>query len=66
MGYKILKEVYIGPKSIMMYMINNSGEVLYYERSSEAIEFVNILNRNSDNNTTYKLVPCKIQDGITI
>ena len=64
MGYKILKEVYVGPKSINVYMLNGMSEVL--ERASEAMELVNILNRNSDNNTTYKLVSCKIQDGTKV
>lgn len=66
MGYKILKEVYVGPKSINVYMLNGVSEVLQIERASEAMELLNILNRNSDNNTTYKLVPCKIQDGTKV
>ncbi len=66
MGYKILKEVYVGPKSINVYMLNGVSEVLQIERASEAMELLNILNRNSDNNTTYKLVPCKTQDGTKV
>tara|TARA_R100000654_G_scaffold35970_1_gene61485 strand:- start:327 stop:527 length:201 start_codon:yes stop_codon:yes gene_type:complete len=66
MGYKILKEVYVGPKSINVYLLNGMSEVLQIERASEAMELVNILNRNSDNNTTYKLVSCKIQDGTKV
>ena len=47
MGYKILKEVYVGPKSINVYMLNGMSEVLQIERASEAMELVNILNRLS-------------------
>jgi hypothetical protein len=66
MGFKILKEVCVGAETVKVYMLDEMGEVLEMETTQKALDFIAILNRNSDNNTTYKLVSCKTQDGTKV
>ena len=63
MGFKILKEVCVGAETVKVYMLDEMGEVLEMETTQKALDFIAILNRNSDNNTSYKLVSCKTHTG---
>ena len=66
MGYKILKEVCVGAETVKVYMLDELGEVMEIDTTEKALDFIAILNRNSDNNTTYKLVSCKTQSGTKV
>ena len=57
--YRILKEVQLGSEMVEVYMLDGLGELLIIKELGDAVDMVNLLNINSDNNTNYKLVkPC--------
>ncbi len=56
----------MGAETVKVYMLDELGEVLEIETTEKALDFIAILNRNSDNNTTYKLVSCKTHVGTKI
>lgn len=44
---------------VEVYMLDGLGELLIIKELGDAVDMVNLLNINSDNNTNYKLVkPC--------
>lgn len=54
--YRILKEVHVGSEMVEVYMLDGLGELLIFDDLSHALDMVNLLNINSDNNTNYKVV----------
>ena len=56
MMYRILKEVQVASEIVQVYMLDGLGELLIFDDLSEALDMVNLLNINSDNNTNYKVV----------
>lgn len=54
--YRILKEVQVGSEVVQVYMLDGLGELLIFDDLSHALDMVNLLNINSDNNTNYKVV----------
>ena len=54
--YRILKEVQVGTEIVQVYMLDGLGELLIIKDLGDSVDMVNLLNVNSDNNTTYKLV----------
>jgi len=54
--YRILKEVQVGTEIVQVYMLDGLGELLIIKDLGDAVDMVNLLNVNSDNNTNYKLV----------
>ena len=54
--YRILKEVQVGTETVQVYMLDGLGELLIIKDLGDAVDMVNLLNVNSDNNTNYKLV----------
>ena len=54
--YRILKEVQVGTEIVQVYMLDGLGELLIIKDLGDAVDVVNLLNVNSDNNTNYKLV----------
>jgi len=54
--YRILKEVQVGTEIVQVYMLDGLGELLIIKNLGDAVDMVNLLNVNSDNNTNYKLV----------
>lgn len=54
--YRILKEVQVGSEMVEVYMLDGLGELLIIRNLGDAVDMVNMLNINSDNNTHYKLV----------
>ena len=54
--YRILKEVQVGTEILQVYMLDGLGELLIIKDLGDAVDMVNLLNVNSDNNTNYKLV----------
>ncbi len=54
--YRILKEVHVGSEMVEVYMLDGLGELLIIRNLGDAVDMVNMLNINSDNNTHYKLV----------
>jgi hypothetical protein len=54
--YRILKEVQVGAEIVQVYMLDGLGELLIIKDLGDAVDMVNLLNVNSDNNTNYKLV----------
>jgi|TARA_Y100000289_G_C3895851_1_gene136474 hypothetical protein len=54
--YRILKEVQVGTEIVQVYMLDGLGELLIIKDLGDAVDMVNLLNINSDNNTEYKLV----------
>jgi len=54
--YRILKEVQVGSEMVQVYMLDGLGELLIIKELGDAVDMVNLLNINSDNNTSYKLV----------
>ena len=53
---RILKEVQVGSEVVQVYMLDGLGELLIFDDLSHALDMVNLLNINSDNNTNYKVV----------
>ncbi len=54
MSLKILKEIQAVDGSVInVYMIDELGEVLSFEEVYKALDLVALLNKNSDNKTTY-------------
>ncbi len=54
MSLKILKEIQAVDGSVInVYMIDELGEVLSFEDVYKALDLVALLNKNSDNKTTY-------------
>jgi hypothetical protein len=41
---------------VQVYMLDGLGELLIFDDLSHALDMVNLLNINSDNNTNYKVV----------
>jgi hypothetical protein len=56
MMYRILKEVQVASEVVQVYMLDGLGELLILNDLSEALDMVNLLNINSDNNTHYKVI----------
>lgn len=54
--YRILKEVQVASEVVQVYMLDGLGELLIFDDLSHALDMVNLLNINSDNNTNYKVV----------
>ena len=54
--YRILKEVQGASEVVQVYMLDGLGELLIFDDLSHALDMVNLLNINSDNNTNYKVV----------
>tara|TARA_R100001509_G_C4685033_1_gene154836 strand:- start:293 stop:469 length:177 start_codon:yes stop_codon:yes gene_type:complete len=54
--YRILKEVQVGTEVMQVYMLDGLGELLMIEDLGDAIDMANLLNINSDNNTSYKVI----------
>ena len=54
--YRILKEVQVASEMVQVYMLDGLGELLIIKELGDAVDIVNLLNINSDNNTSYKLV----------
>ena len=54
--YRILKEVQVGTEMVQVYMLDGLGELLMIDDLGDAIDMANLLNINSDNNTSYKVV----------
>lgn len=54
--YRILKEVQVASEVVQVYMLDGLGELLIFDDLSHALDTVNLLNINSDNNTNYKVV----------
>ena len=54
--YRILKEVQVASEMVQVYMLDGLGELLVIKDLGDAVDMVNLLNINSDNNTSYKLV----------
>jgi len=54
--YRILKEVQVGTEMVQVYMLDGLGELLIIDDLGDAIDMANLLNINSDNNTSYKVV----------
>jgi len=54
--YRILKEVQVGTEMVQVYMLDGLGELLMIEDLGDAIDMANLLNINSDNNTSYKVI----------
>ena len=54
--YRILKEVHVGSEMVEVYMLDGLGELLIIKELGDAVDMVNLLNINSDNNTRYKLI----------
>jgi len=54
--YRILKEVHVGTEVVQVYMLDGLGELLMIEDLGDAIDMANLLNINSDNNTSYKVI----------
>jgi hypothetical protein len=54
MSLKILKEIQAVDGSVInVYMVDELGEVLSFEDVYKALDLVALLNKNSDNKTTY-------------
>ncbi len=54
MRLKILKEIQAVDGSVInVYMVDELGEVLSFEDVYKALDLVALLNKNSDNKTTY-------------
>ena len=41
---------------VQVYMLDSLGELLMIEDLGDAIDMANLLNINSDNNTSYKVI----------
>jgi len=54
--YRILKEVQVGTEMVQVYMLDGLGELLIIDDLGDAIDMANLLNINSDNNTSYKVI----------
>jgi len=54
--YRILKEVQVGTEIVQVYMLDGLGELLIIKDLGDAIDMANLLNINSDNNTSYKVI----------
>lgn len=54
--YRILKEVQVGTEMVQVYMLDGLGELLMIDDLGDAIDMANLLNINSDNNTSYKVI----------
>lgn len=54
--YTILKEVQVGTEIVQVYMLDGLGELLIIKDLGDAIDMANLLNINSDNNTSYKVI----------
>jgi hypothetical protein len=48
--YRILKEVQVASEVVQVYMLDGLGELLIFDDLSHALDTVNLLNINSDNN----------------
>lgn len=54
--YTILKEVQVGTEIVQVYILDGLGELLIITDLGHAIDMANLLNTNSDNNTSYKVI----------
>jgi len=54
--YRILKEVQVSSEIVQVYMLDGLGELLIIKDLGDAIDMANLLNINSDNNTSYKVI----------
>ncbi len=56
MSYKILKK--LDDKDVVVYMLDPWGEVLSLDSHEDVHSLVGILNKNSDENTSYSYERC--------